>query len=227
MVADAQAARTRLRLCVPAARGGRLPALDPARTGAVGPELAGLLLALAFAAQDLAALAIGIATWKTFRPRSRWLGPALGSFGVLHVVSLVGQQLEVGFRGGRDEGIFYFLGFFLRFAPYAWTCAEAFRYHAALRRRLVLGLADPVVADRIRLWAWASLAICVGFAVFLAGRLLTGNAAGSPWVVGTTSLIALASSVAMTLAFFPPPAYLRRLCARASAAARAEEATAA
>ena len=49
------------------------------------------------------------------------------------------------------------------------------------------------------------------YPVFLAGRLLTGNAAGAPWVLATTSLVAVSSSVAMTLAFFPPAAYLRRL----------------
>ena len=193
------------------------PLSIPPRTGLVEGTLAGVLLASAFAAQNGASLAIGIATWKTFRPGVGWLAPALLGFGLLFAVSLVGQQLEVGFGGGRDDGWFYHLGLLLRFSAFVWTCAESFRYHAALRRRLALGLADPVVTDRVRLWAFASLAICFGFAVFLAGRILTPNAAGSPWVLSVTSCVALASSVAMTLAFFPPKAYLRRV-ARAAAA---------
>jgi hypothetical protein len=190
------------------------PLSIPARTGMVGPTAAGVLLALALTAQDAASLSIGVATWKTFRPELPWLAPLLAACGALFAVSLVGQQFEVGYAGGRDGGGFYWLGLGLRFAPFAWTCAESFRYHAALRRRLALGLADPVVTDRIRLWALACLAICLGFAVFTAGRLLTANAAASPTVLAVTSAVALSSSVAMTLAFFPPAAYLRRVAGR-------------
>lgn len=190
------------------------PLSIPARTGLVEGAAAGALLALAFAAQNAASLSIGIATWKTFRPGAGGLLWVCWGLGALYVVSLLGQQLEVGFAGGRDGGAFYHLGLLLRFAPFAWTCAESFRYHATLRRRRALGLADPVVTDRILLWGLASLSICLGFVVFFAGRLLTGNAAGSPWVLAATSCVAVASSVAMTLAFFPPRAYLRRVSRR-------------
>ena len=37
-------------------------------------------------------------------------------------------------------------------ATLLWTGIESLAYSSALKRRLVLGLADPVVADRVQLW---------------------------------------------------------------------------
>lgn len=185
-----------------------------ARSGAGGPQVAGVLLAIALAAQNAACLAIAIGTWRTFRPLARWLALPVSAAALGFVASSVGHGFEVGYTGGRDGGVFYYLGFALRAGAFAWTCAEAFAYHAKLRRRLSLALADPVVSDRIRLWAVSSLWICAGFAVFLAGRLLTPNVGESPAVLALTSLVSFASATTMTLAFFPPPAYVARVAAR-------------
>lgn len=190
------------------------PMAIAARNGTGGPEVAGWLLATALCAQDLAALSMGAATWRTFRPLSKVLGPLHVLWAIGFAISLIGHGMTVGFKGASDGGAFYYMGFALRYAAFVWTSIEAFRYHAILRRRQILGLADPVVLDRIRLWAWASLLICAGFATFLAGRLATSNVGESPLVLVVTSIVAVGAGSTMWLAFFPPSfylAYVRRI----------------
>ena len=97
---------------------------------------------------------------------------------------------------------------------YGWACFECARYHVLLRRRLSLGLVDPVIADRFGLYAVATaLAVAinlVGWVYFWMGiEMLTHPVGGAMlFVFGT------ASSALMLLAFIPPRAYVARVRAR-------------
>ncbi len=185
-----------------------------ARSGAAGDGTEGWLLAAALGAQNVAAIAIAVGTWRTFHPWRTWIGAAIAVAAVGFAASIVGPTLMPGAGGGVDRGAWYYLGFALRFGAHVWSWAVAARYAAAMQRRLVLGLADPVVADRMSKWAWTSGLICVGFAVFLAGRLSGVNVGESVPVLVATSIVSLASVGTMWLAFFPPKDYLERVAAR-------------
>lgn len=94
--------------------------------------------------------------------------------------------------------------------PISWGGFEALHYHGMLRRRLALGLADPVVTDRFRLYGVAMLA---GFAANCGTVVLqvmhievVGTAIGA--IVVSPAGIA---AVLLWLAFLPPAAYTRRL----------------
>lgn len=180
-----------------------------ARSGAAwgGLEPASILTA-GFVAQNLACLAMAVATQRVFRREARW---AAGFVGVAAAAFVASSTLGAG----RDGGALYWLGFATRGACFVWTALEAGRYARLLGRRVRLGLADPVVHDRIRLWALATAAIGLGFGVFMTGRL-TSLGTQSPVVLATTSLIGVVAGVAMWLAFVPPAAYLRRVAARAA-----------
>jgi hypothetical protein len=54
---------------------------------------------------------------------------------------------------------------------FAWTAAQSLAYHAMLRGRVALGIADPVVANRVLLWAIAGIATVVLYAVIAASML--------------------------------------------------------
>ena len=193
------------------------PLAIAARSGAADdPGTAGVLLAAALTSQDLASLAVAVATWRTFRPELRGVEAALVLLGFAFVVSLVGHGATVGFHGASDGGAFYYLGFTGRALPFFWAAAEAVRYAQMLQQRLPLGLTSPVVADRFQLWAVSSSAISAGFVVFLAGRVLTPNVGTSPSVLVLTSLVGLVSGATMWLAFAPPRWYMRRVLARPS-----------
>jgi hypothetical protein len=100
--------------------------------------------------------------------------------------------------------------------PTTWGAVESLRYHGLLRRRIGLGLGDPVVADRFRLWgvamACAALITAVTSALEVAGVAVATSTVGG-LLMGS---LGLAIAVCLTLAFFPPRAYLARVRSRAT-----------
>lgn len=94
------------------------------------------------------------------------------------------------------------------------TGISGFRYLGLMKKRLRLGLADPVVADRIRLWTWTASAAVCQYAYSIVSPFLDGwfdAAAVSGLVLGGLGLVI---ATMLTLAFFPPQSYLARLTAR-------------
>lgn len=183
----------------------------------------GLVLRLAWAGATLA-MALGwsgvfLFTWRVFRP-----GPGLGRWlaglgiavelgagaGSVARACLVADPLEV--RVATAAGIVLLLG---AQVVYAWTAFESFRYRALLRRRIPLGLADPLVADRFGLWGWTALSGAGSIAPALFAALTGGdpNSTASHLVVAT---LGLSGSALLYLAFLPPAAYVRWVCERAS-----------
>jgi hypothetical protein len=182
-----------------------------AMAGTPIPEL--LPTALLF--QDLASLAMFVATWQTFRPADRWPRHAVWVGMVVFAASLIGDSVVAGAWIFRDGGVWYELGFWARAGAFFWGAAEAGRYYNIMSRRLKLGLADPVVTDRFRLWTISSYAICSAFLIFYMGRLWADNVATSVPVLVATSLAGLVAGLTVWLAFVPPDSYVRRVRERA------------
>jgi hypothetical protein len=183
-----------------------------ARSGVVdAPSTAGTLLALGLLAQNAGCAALYVFLWRVFRPRAAWalgiVGVALGTL----AWSVPGEFLTDGFWGGIDGGFFYWAGLGARAGAFVWATAESGLYHARMRRRLALGLADPVVTDRFRLWTIASASVLAAFAVFSAARASGIDPTTSPVVLGATSAGGLVAGVTLWLAFMPPRAYLARI----------------
>ncbi len=100
-------------------------------------------------------------TWHVFRPGPGWARTlALGGVGVLFAAGFAGVVRGVmiedlaQLRAASPSGLVLVLA---AEAVYGWTTIEAVRYRALLKRRIPLGLADPLVADRFGLWAWTSV----------------------------------------------------------------------
>jgi hypothetical protein len=181
-----------------------LPLSILARSDALAdPDVRAALLRFALGAQDVAVLALYVATWKVFRPEARWAAGLACAAGAGFAGSLVGHSANAGSA--------YWVGFALRAGGFVWSGLESTLYVAKLRRRLALGLADPVILDRFRLWAICCGATVVGFAVFMTALLLGRNPAETPWLLAATSAIGLIAAVALWLAFAPPRAYLARV----------------
>jgi hypothetical protein len=123
----------------------------------------------------------------------------------------------------------HWIGWAGRTAAPLFIAIESFRWWGMLRRRLRLGLADPVVTDRFLLWGvWAACST-LNFVADLASRsfywLVFGTIQPVPEylaaTVGPTIAITMAlgcvSAVTLFLTFFPTRAYLRRVQARGAA----------
>ena len=110
----------------------------------------------------------------------------------------------------------YWTHFGARTFAFAWVGVEGTRQALQMRRRLALGLVDPVVANRFWLFAgfgWcAALMSCIGAVGAVAVPVASWT---SDAVALTTSALGLAAAVWMWLAFFPPAAYRSWVAARA------------
>ncbi len=199
---------------------------DP--TLAVSDDVARPLLAFAVLAMALGNAGVYVFLWKTFYPES---GAARALVAVGCAALFGGYALEAvqeGFAPVIFAGAGHWIGWAGRSAAMLAACVLSIRYWAMMRRRVALGLADPVVANRFLLWGIWAAAGFLNFFADLAARgtyvLLSGTTtemipeilAPIIWTtVLATMLLGAVSAVTLFLTFFPTEGYRRWLERRA------------
>ncbi len=194
------------------ALGFLLEVVGQAPAAALPPAVVGPLTAAGKLSIDLGIAAQLVFTWRVFRPNRAWACAFAAWSGCLLAASFLGQALD-GFSGRQLYGFWFWVDFTGRAAAPAWCSFESLRYYTMMRRRVKLGLADPVSAHRFLLWGLGSGA---GFTMFLTGlvaRIFGGGPFTNVSVLAMSSL-GLFAAVAYWLTFFPPAVY-RRLVAGA------------
>jgi len=152
-------------------------------------------------------------TVRVFRPRIAW-ARALAAGGIALLV--YGFVAGAGFTlRASDEAALRSTAnpvYWLQTAAilaYGWTALEGLRCFLQARRRLALGLADPLVVNRFLLWAWigvfALICIAPSFVIGLRG----GDYLHHTGARLATALGGFAFAIATQLAFLPPAAYRR------------------
>lgn len=177
-----------------------------ARTGS---PLRGSVALVGAAALHAGVICLVLFVWSVFH-RGSTLGNAaavLASGFVL--LTFFALALDEGFRvDGADRGLRGWASLAGRVGVYGWATVASFREFGAARRRVRIGLADPLVANRLFLWGAGTG--CV---------LLLWVHSGSEMVRGVTDptssypvIAVLGCTCAATswLAFFPPAWYRRR-----------------
>jgi hypothetical protein len=153
--------------------------------------------------------------WRTFRPDRAGALAAL-ALSLLFASLFVAQGLAPGWLAfATDErGPWANASLFTSF-NYLWACFESMRHASMLSRRVHLGLADPVVADRVRLFAALMATGTVAswiFASFQAAGVAVGGTTIGLSLGGTVCLFSVAL---LWLAFMPPASYLESVRRRA------------
>lgn len=180
---------------------------------------------------NVGSVCVFLFTWRTFRPDARWAPPLVAGAAAVLAGSWLAYGLLEGFALRVLNGPAYWAAFPVRVGGLAWAAAESLRYGGLLRRRVALGLADPLVADRFRLWGvWAVCALLMAASDPL-GRIwywwITGTTTtwhpeiGRPIVVAmmaATCAIGLVGAGSLFLTFFPTARYRRWVARRAPAA---------
>lgn len=168
-------------------------------------------------------------TWKTFRPGST--RAAIGGLATMAVMggSVVTLGVTEGFEIRILNGPAYWVSSLSRQAILVWLAVESFRYGALLRRRMAIGLAQPLVTNRFWLWGiWATAVFANGLAdpiarvwyVMATGTTRQWVPAEGIHIVNTT--IALSATLGMVtagtlfLTFFPTERYRRWVESRAA-----------
>ncbi len=173
-------------------------------------------------------------TWHTFRPGARWARALVRGAVSALVASFAGFGLTEGFAVRVLNGWIYWLGWLARSGALLWMGFESLRYHALQRRRMRLGLADPLVVNRfLLLGLWAAALFLLGASDPLARVWywsVTGTAthwlpeAGRPIIVATlalTSALGVVTATTLVLAFFPTRGFRRWVGSRHVVRARA------
>jgi len=166
----------------------------------------------------LMALATGIHV--IFRPGVTWSKGIVAAFGLL---GLCGLAVVVAYPGGVAEaGALYALGDFTAGGVAIWGAAESFSYWGKLRKRLALGLAEPVTTAQFRMWgASFTLAAAAGFIVGGATIALNAPITGFPPALFAVQVCLVGTTGLTWLAFYPPQKFQVWLRTRHVATAQA------
>jgi hypothetical protein len=179
------------------------------------------------------ASAMTVFTWRVFHP-SNSHARLFGMATIAGIFATTFYTLAYGFASTERSSAMIMTNF-ARLVPTYWAFYESLRYWGAMRKRIPLGLADPVVANRFLLWAIWTGAVSVLPTVALSLRLLDMllSSLGPAPEMGEFSeavffllrlvflTVAPIAAVALSLSFFPPSGYLDRVRARADAPAAA------
>jgi hypothetical protein len=168
---------------------------------------AGASLAMAFGWSG-----VFLFTWRVFRPGPGW-GRTLAGVGIsvelaaglAGVIRALALDDASALSRPAPSGLVLLLG---AEVVYVWTALESFRYRALLRRRIPLGLADPLVADRFGLWGWTGV-LGGGSIAPATFAMLTGGDPNTLWSHLVVGVCGLACSGVLYLAFLPPAVYAR------------------
>jgi hypothetical protein len=197
---------------------------------ALPDTLRSVLHGIYVAASSFGLYGIFVFTQQVFRPTSVAARRAVLAAGITMVLAWIAYGVTEGFRVGVINGPAYWVGYAVRQAAIVWMAVESFLYWAQLRRRIDVGLAEPILVNRFLLWGVWAVAVSLMQLSDPIARLwywwITGDAVhyqpeiGRPMTLLTlyaTAALGTVSGSALLLTFFPTAGYRRWLLARHAA----------
>lgn len=153
---------------------------------------------------NLGVAALGVFTWRVFRPTL--LGATLVAACVaLLFLSMIVERFTGEYLGAARTDFAIAADYAGRLLLYGWATWESFRQYALARRRVRIGLTEPLLANRFLLWGvGTSAALGIWLHAFWSELARRPDRTESYLVItalGTTCALAI------WLAFFPPRAY--------------------
>jgi hypothetical protein len=101
--------------------------------------------------------------WLTFRRDDAWARALVAIVAAVMVAGYAGIWIAGDFALSLVPGVAYWITWAARTSVFLWLLIESFRYWSLLRRRLRLGLVEPLVANRFLLWGiWSSAMLLMG-----------------------------------------------------------------
>jgi hypothetical protein len=144
--------------------GGPLEAASVSLRAETGNAIAGTLL-LAGKIASLAALICHANFVRcVFRPRERWAWLLVAVMIACPVAALFGYSAHGAFATSEIPWSWFWIDLSARIIGSTWLAAEGAIYYGMMKRRLRLGLAEPLVTNRFLLWTMAGgLSIVIMF----------------------------------------------------------------
>jgi hypothetical protein len=164
-------------------------------------------------------------TWRTFHRDAAWARWVVVASSLLLLISLGGRVLFEGFAIRVNPGAYHWLAYVVRLVGLTWMGGIAFYYWRQMRKRLSLGLADPMVVNRFALWGLFAVGnilsavsepiarviyhLTVGDRVSSAESITQVGGSIIEVALFLTSISVLLTVVALFLTFFPTRGYAR------------------
>lgn len=158
-------------------------------------------------------------TRHVFRPEPRWAGWLVWGCAALLVVGVVGSALRGEWEGFSIRNPWFWPEWLGYTAPFVWAVVESLLEFGKARRRMRLGLCDPLACSRLLLWG-SFAAAQVFTSLFTIGQYAAyeqEDVFGPGWdmAIGVVEIFSIAM---IWLVFFPPAAYRRWLTSAAAGA---------
>ncbi len=153
---------------------------------------------------------VAVFTRRVFRAEQRWAAWLVYLTVAAFAAGVGGSAMSGDWEGFTVSSGWYWLELVGYMTPVTWTCAEASAEHLRARRRVQLGLCDPLVCNRMLLWAgFAALQVLAN--VISVGQYAAFEREGV-FTAGWDRLyavVSIGSLIPMWTAFFPPGFYRR------------------
>jgi hypothetical protein len=171
---------------------------------------------------------VGIAPYllfirSAFRPNSAWSTALVIACTLFLFVGAAASSFGGGFSNSLDDPR-YLIEWVGYTVPCFWLCCEGAISHSAAKKRVRIGLCDPIVSNRYLLFAGFGFCQIIGGAVEIVWAY--GNSAAGtalPLMDGLLGAAEIASVAFLWLAFFPPRVYRRWIDGRAASLSTAAE----
>ena len=149
-------------------------------------------------------------TWRVFRPAERWGGWLVWGVGILLVIGVGGSAMGGDWEGFSIGSGWFWLEWVGYTLPFGWAGSEAFAQYRQARRRVRLGLCEPLVCNRYLLWAlFGTLQVCLCLVLLPQySEFETTNQFTATWDA-LYGAVEIASLVMIWLVFFAPAFYQR------------------
>jgi hypothetical protein len=149
---------------------------------------------------------LGFFTWRVFRP-GLFGATVVATCTALLFLSFASDWVSGHYLGVQRSGFSMTADYVGRFTLYGWASYEALRQYALARRRVRIGLLEPLVANRFLLWAISTLAATGIWGYSLWSEVTAKADTTEFYLVATVMGGTCAASI--WLAFFPPRLYQR------------------
>jgi hypothetical protein len=177
------------------------------------PEMARRLFYLGMPLISLCAVCLFRFWQRVYHSDSKAAGWVVVLVGVTLVGCLAMQWATTEVGDNSAHNLWYRLQLFVQASAYAVNFYENTRFHLTLRRRASLGLAEPIVVNRVLMWAIASAVVSLQYAYSIWMVMTAAPGEKGSANPGIISFLGLTAAIVIVLAFFPPRAYRRWISA--------------
>lgn len=151
-----------------------------------------------------------------FRPKETWARVLAGSLAAMLWIGWSLFALQGGLVDPTPHGA-YWIAFAANGTYPLWVSIESFSYWMKMRRRQALGLAEPLVVDRFRIWGISSISAAASiWSTNIPVWLGASDGSMEATTITTISLLITSAFGMLTvsgywLTFFPPEWYRQRI----------------